>query len=298
MSLVIRNSFPDSAQDLILRHKNIIMLTGFITAMVAIYVGLITLLYLGQERLLYFPVKQIVADPGMIGLDFEAVQLTTVDDVRLAGWFVPAPNSDLVLLFFHGNGGNISHRLDSIEQFHRLGLNVLIIDYRGYGQSEGRTTEAGTYLDAEAAWRYLTQERGFSAEQIIIFGRSLGGAVAAALAEKHPPRLLILESTFTSVPEMAARQFRFVPARQLARIQYNTAARLPNIHVPLLIIHSPDDEVIPFDQGQALFRVANQPKQFLQITGGHNDGFLISAAQYEPTVAAFIEQHRPVNSRD
>lgn len=274
-----------------MRRKITIMLTGIIAAVVAIYIGLITLLYLGQERLLYFPVRQIVANPGMVGLDYERVQLITADEIRLEGWFVPAPDSDLVLLFFHGNGGNISHRLDSIEQFHRLGLNVFIIDYRGYGQSEGSTTEVGTYLDAAAAWRYLTQERGFAAEQIIIFGRSLGGAVAAALAEKHPPRLLILESTFTSVPEMAGRRFPFAPTRQLARIQYNTAARLPNIHVPLLIIHSPEDEVIPFDQGQALYQVANQPKQFLQISGGHNDGFLISAAQYEPAVAAFIKQH-------
>lgn len=274
-----------------LRRIGKVMLTGLLTTVGAIYIGLVTLLYLTQERLLYFPVRQIVANPGMVGLDFETVQLTTVDGVRLSGWFVPASNRNLVLLFFHGNGGNISHRLESIEQFHRLGLNVFIIDYRGYGQSEGRTTEAGTYLDAEAAWRYLTQEQGFTADQIIIFGRSLGGAVAAALAEKRPPRLLILESTFTSVPEMAARRFRFVPARQLARIQYDTATRLGNIHVPLLIIHSPGDEVIPFDQGQALFQAANRPKQFLQISGGHNDGFLISAAQYEPAVAAFIKQY-------
>ncbi len=274
-----------------MRRNNSVMLPGFIATVVACYVGLLTLLYLVQERLLYFPVRQLVTNPGRVGLNYEEVQLTTADGVRLAGWFVPAANSDFVLLFFHGNGGNISHRLDSIEQFRRLGLSVFIIDYRGYGHSEGRTTEAGTYLDAEAAWRYLTQERGVAAENIIIFGRSLGGAVAAALAEKHPPRLLILESTFTSVPEMAARQFWFAPARQLARIQYNTAARLQNIHVPLLIIHSPEDEVIPFDQGQALFQAANPPKQFLQISGGHNDGFLISAAQYEPAVAAFIRQH-------
>ena len=235
--------------------------------------------------------RQIVANPGLIGLEYEDVRITTADGVEVAGWFVPAENSRLVLLFFHGNGGNISHRLDSIEQFHRMGLNVFIIDYRGYGQSEGRTTEDGTILDAEAAWRYLIEEQGFSTEQIIIFGRSLGGAVAAGLAEKHRPQMLILESTFTSVPDIAARQYPFLPVRLLARIRYDTAARLPKMDMPLLIIHSPEDRVIPFEHGQKLFEVANQPKQFLQISGGHNDGFLVSAGIYEPVVEQFIRQH-------
>jgi pimeloyl-ACP methyl ester carboxylesterase len=166
--------------------------------------------------------------------------------------------------------------------------DVFIIDYRGYGQSEGRPNEAGTYLDAEAAWRYLVEDRGIEPKQIIAFGRSLGGAVAAWLAIEHPPKGLILESTFTSVPDMAARQFPFLPVRWLARTQYNTIDRLPQIYVPLLISHSPDDRIIPYSHGQRLFEVANTPKYFLRMKGGHNEGFLITGKPYEDMLQKFI----------
>lgn len=255
------------------------------------YVSVVGLLYIFQERLLYFPTGRLIATPESAGLPFEEVWLKTEDGVMLSGWFVPAEGSQRVLLFFHGNAGNISYRMDSMAQFHRMGLNVFIIDYRGYGQSEGRPTEAGTYLDAEAAWRYLTEQRGFLPEQIIIFGRSLGGGVAAWLAAQHPPQLLILESTFTSIPDMAARQFPFLPVRQLSRLQYNTQARLAHINVPVLIIHSPADKVIPYHHGRALFEAAGRPKTFLELRGGHNDGFLVSADTYETKIKQFIERY-------
>ncbi len=267
-----------------------------ILIIVALYVGVTAILYVLQERLLYFPTRRLIATPNTVGLIYEDVRFEATDGTQVSGWFIPASadgqDSERTLLFFHGNAGNISHRLDSIEQFHRLGLNVFIIDYRGYGQSGGRwTTEAGTYLDAEAAWRYLTEDRQISPEQIIIFGRSLGGGVAAGLAAEHPPRVLILESTFTSVPDMAARQFPVFPVRLLSRIDYNTRARVQKIDAPLLIIHSPADEVIPYSHGQALFEAAPAPKQFLEISGGHNDGFIVSAGRYEPVVSVFINQH-------
>lgn len=275
----------------LVKRVGVKMVGGVIIAAVAIYGLGLLLAFILQERLLYFPLKTIGATPAAMGLAFEDVWLETEDGVRLAGWFVPADNSQRVLLFFHGNGGNISHRLKSLAQFNRLGLNVLIIDYRGYGQSQGKPSEAGTYRDADAAWRYLVEQRGYSPEQIVIFGRSLGGAVAAELAERQPPGALILESTFTSVPDMAARQFPFFPVRQLSRLQYNTRERLARIDAPVLIIHSPTDEVIPYAHGQALFAAARPPKEFLQITGGHNDGFLVSAGVYEPAVRAFIERY-------
>lgn len=255
---------------------------------VAVYLGLVALAYLFQERLLYFPLRGVHATPADIGLAYETVQITTGDGVDLWGWFVPAKNSQGVLLFFHGNAGNISHRLDSIATFHRLGLDVFIIDYRGFGRSKGKPTEQGTYLDAEAAWRYLVEERGVSPGQIIIFGRSLGGGVAAWLAQQHCPRGLILESTFTSVTDVGAQSYPFLPVRLLSRIHYNTLARLPQIHCPVLVIHSPDDRVIPYSHGRRLFAAANPPKAFVTIRGGHNEGFLISGREYESKLAAFI----------
>lgn len=266
------------------------MLTTIAIALI-FYIVLTLLVFVLQARFVYFPTRYVGTTPASIGLPYESVTLTTDDGINISGWFVPVDDAQKVVLFFHGNAGNISHRLQSIKLFHELGLNVLIIDYRGYGQSEGSPSEAGTYLDAQAAWRYLTEERGFAPGQIILFGRSLGGAVAAWLAQQHPPRLLILESTFTSVPDMGVRQFPFLPVRLLARIQYDTLARLPQINAPILIIHSPDDDVIPYDHGQQLFKAANQPKAFLQLIGGHNEGFILSGNQYKAGLAAFIAEH-------
>jgi fermentation-respiration switch protein FrsA (DUF1100 family) len=257
---------------------------------VTVYAGLTLLLFLFQAHFIYFPIRQLEATPAAIGLAYEEVWLETEDGVRLSGWFIPADSADQVLLFFHGNAGNISHRLESIAVFRRLGLNVFIIDYRGYGQSEGSPDEQGTYLDAVAAWRYLTTERGFEAGQIILFGRSLGGAVAAWLAQQHTPRALILESTFTSIPDMAVRQFPFLPVRLLARFRYDTLAHMPHIDAPILIIHSPADEIIPYSHSRRLFEAAQEPKAFLELTGSHNQGFLITG-QYEADLAAFINKY-------
>ena len=267
------------------------MLLSIIAIAVGLYVGLVALMFFFQERLLYFPLRGIGATPARIGLTYESVQLETTDGLTLSGWFVPAEQARGVLLFFHGNAGNISHRLDSIAAFHRLGLSALIVDYRGYGQSEGKPTEAGTYLDAEAAWHYLVEDRHIPPQNIVIFGRSLGGAVAAKLAQTHPPAALILESTFTSVPDIAAQSYPFLPVRPLARIHYNTLERLPGIECPILIVHSPDDRVIPFSHGQQLFAGAKEPKEFLEINGGHNDGFMVSATRYEATLGDFVARY-------
>lgn len=260
--------------------------------------GLAALLFFFQERLVYFPTRTWDATPGDIGLPYEEVWLEVADGVKLSAWLVPLRQTQEgtmdsprgVILFFHGNGGNISHRLGSLELFHRLGLSTLIIDYRGYGQSEGSPGEQGTYLDAEAAWRYLVEERHIPPCQIIVFGESLGGAVAAWLAQTHTPGGLILASTFTSVPDMGAQVYPFLPVRLLARVRYNTLARLPEIRCPVLFIHSSDDEVVPYSHGQQLFAAANEPKKFLEIRGSHNDGLMMSAAEYEAGLADFITQ--------
>jgi len=196
-----------------------------------------------------------------------------------------------VILFCHGNAGNISHRLESIQVFHRLGLSTFIFDFRGYGQSEGRPTEQGTYLDAEAAWHYLVRERQMSPTEIIIFGRSLGGSIAAWLAQDHTPKALIIESTFTSVRDIAAELYPYLPVRWLCRFNYNAMDYLHQLNCPVLIVHSRDDEMISFSHGRRLFETANEPKEFLEIMGTHNEGFMTSAKRYEDGLDSFISKH-------
>ncbi|GAB4343919.1 MAG: alpha/beta hydrolase [Desulfobulbaceae bacterium] len=249
-------------------------------------------LYLMQDRLLYYPnlpSRELRANPADAGMEYEPVFLTTPDGVRLHGWYVPAVRPRGVLLFFHGNAGNISHRLDSLRIFNRLGLSTLIIDYRGYGQSGGRASEEGIYQDAETAWNHLVEERGISPDRIILFGRSLGGAVAAHLAARHRSGALILESVFTSVPDLAAGYYPVFPVRLLSRNRYEVRKTLPGVNSPVLIIHSPDDEIIPYRHGRALFEAAAEPKTFLRIHGGHNEGFLESGSLYTDGLARFLQ---------
>jgi fermentation-respiration switch protein FrsA (DUF1100 family) len=250
--------------------------------------------YLMQSRMLYYPNlpgRALTATPADIGLEYQDVRLATEDGVELHGWFIPGSEPRRTLLFFHGNAGNISHRLDSIALFHRLGPSVFIFDYRGYGQSTGSPTEQGTYLDAEAAWNYLTRTRALGTGDIIVFGRSLGGAIATRLASRHTPAMLMLESTFTSVPAMAQRFYPFLPVRLLSRFQYDSLALVKNLACPLLIAHSRDDEIIPYEEGRMLFDAAPEPRQFLDMRGGHNDGFIVSGPAYEAGLRTFIDAH-------
>jgi len=273
------------------------MLTAVI-AVLGLYLALVTLVYLGQSRLLYLPDaagRGLVATPGTIGLDYEDVHLSTEDGVPLHGWLVPAPqpisgSPGATLLFFHGNAGNISHRLDSLRIFADLGLDVFILDYRGYGLSGGDPTERGTYRDATAAWRWLTEVRGLDPGRIVVFGRSLGAAVALELATRVEPAGVILESAFISVPELGAEMYPWLPVRLLARYRYDNLGRIASLRAPLLVVHSRGDEIVPFRHGQALFDAAPPPKRFLELQGGHNDGFLASGAHYRRGLAEFLER--------
>jgi len=257
----------------------------------AVYVGLALYLYVFQARYVYFPElpsRQVEATPADIGLAFQAVRLRTADGEALAGWFIPAPAARGTLLYLHGNGGNIGHRLDQIAVFHRLGLNILIIDYRGYGASSGKPSEEGTYQDALAAWNYLTQEKHLAPEQIVLFGESLGGSIAAWLAARHPPAGLVIYASFTSVPDMAQALYPMFPASRLARYRYDTRAALASVSCPLLILHSPEDEIIPFSHGQALLEAAREPKRLVELRGGHNDALQVSREVYTREIGAFL----------
>ena len=260
------------------------------------YLAAITLIFFMQPNLIYYPdlpSRKIETTPASIGLNYEDVYIDTDDAIKLHGWFISNTMSQRVLLFFHGNAGNISHRLESIKIFHQLGFSVFILDYRGYGQSQGKTTESGTYRDAEAAMNYLLRKRGINENQITVFGRSLGGAVASYTASKHKVAALILESTFTSAPDMASKvlPWPIFPLRLISRFSYNTQKRLASIQCPILIVHSPEDEIIPFSHGNALYQQALDPKQMLTIRGGHNDGFLISGQTYLKGLQNFVASY-------
>ena len=250
--------------------------SGYVLVQVALlliggYGVFVVFLFSWQARLLYYPnqpSRELTSTPADIGLAYQSVQLTSTDGLRIHGWFLPASEARGVVLFCHGNAGNISHRLESLKIFHDLGLAVLIFDYQGFGQSQGKPSEQGTYDDVEAAWNYLTQERGIPAKDIVIFGRSLGAAIAAQLASRHQAGGLILESGFTSVPDLAATLYPFIPVRWLVRFSYNTRDYLNTVSSPVLVIHSRDDELIPFAHGRELFAAAKAPKQFLELRGG------------------------------
>jgi pimeloyl-ACP methyl ester carboxylesterase len=257
-----------------------------------IYVGLALFLYLSQHRLLYypdFPTRELANTPHDIGLTYEDVQLLTEDSVMLHAWFIPG-ETRITVLFFHGNAGNISHRLGTIRLLHELGMNVFIVDYRGYGASEGAVTEQGTYRDAEAAWLYVTENRGIKSEHIVIFGRSLGGAIATWLAEKHTPGALIVESCFTSIPDVAAKQYPYFPVRLLSRFQYCAAEDIANVRCPILIVHSHEDELVPYEHGLHLYQKAHEPKVLLELTGTHNEQSLQCESEYAEGIRQFVSR--------
>jgi fermentation-respiration switch protein FrsA (DUF1100 family) len=216
--------------------------------------------------------KEMEQNPSIVGLAYEDIYFTTSDKVVLNGWFIPAQNAKGTVIFFHGNAGNISHRLEKISVFNRLGYNLFIFDYRGYGKSKGRPGEKGFYKDAEAAYRYLVKEQNVSADNIILYGESIGGAVAIDLASKTRIKALITEGTLSSVKDMIRIVYPFLPYFILES-RLDSASKIKDIQAPKLIMHSVDDEIIPYKLGEKLFSAAPPPKKFLKLRGGHNTAF-------------------------
>lgn len=275
------------------KNRSVRMVWSILGTLAAAYVALLIVVFLFQSRLVYFPGigKDIIATPRDAGLEFEEVRLTTEDEVSLHGWFVPAKSPRGAALLFHGNAGNISHRLEYLLMFHRLGYSTFIFDYRGYGKSGGSPSEPGTYRDAVAAWRYLVKTRKIEPRRIVLLGESLGGAVAAWLAGRERPGALVLASVFTSAPDLGAEVYPFLPVRLLSRFSYQTREYLTSVHSPVFVAHSRDDNIVPFRHGQALFAAAREPKAFLEMRGGHNDGFIFMQEAWVAALGAFLNQH-------
>lgn len=267
----------------------------FVQTLISILIALTLIngfMYLAQPGMIFFPRAALDATPQDWGLEYEDVNFHTKDGVKLHGWFIPRSGSKRVLLFFHGNAGNISHRGESVAIFHRLGLNVFIIDYRGYGASAGKPSELGLYRDARAAWRYLTVDRGFAPSQIVIFGRSLGGVVAAKLASQERAGALILESSLSSAKDAAREIFPLLSWLVILRYELDAAKYVRSVRSPVLVLHSADDEILPYHLGRKLFDAAPAPKRFVELRGGHNEGFILSQPDYERALGEFLRTHR------
>ena len=252
-----------------------------------------------DRKVIFFPYKEMIYTPSDMGLYYHDVWLTSQDGTKLHGWYVPG-TSGYTLLWFHGNAGNISYRVDNLLLFNkRLGLSTLIIDYRGYGRSEGAPSERGMYMDAEAALEYLRSSAyNVQDDKLIFFGRSLGCAVAVEMATRHQPRAVILESPFTSLEAIAKiarpKPFAFLPLHHvvmwLLKSRFDSLSKMGNIQSPLLILHGSDDEVIAIDMARELFDAASEPKRFYTIEGaGHNDTYLTGGEGYFEALREFID---------
>lgn len=236
------------------------------------YLLVILLLMIFEESLIFFPSKYPDGIWNPPGLTFEDAWFDSADGTKLHGWFMPHDQPRAYVLFTHGNGGNLSHRFDLFQALHRLGVAVLAFDYRGYGRSEGSPTEEGVLADGRAARKWFAERAGVPEKQIVLMGESLGGAVAVALAAEAPARALVLENTFSSIPDVAAAHYPGLPVRMLMRTQFNSVAAIKRYHGPLLQFHGDCDTIVPFELGKKLFDAANEPKQFIAVAGcDHND---------------------------
>jgi fermentation-respiration switch protein FrsA (DUF1100 family) len=268
----------------------------FVLKMLAVlalgYAALVGFVYFTQGSLVYFPnvAREHIATPAAYGMSYEDAAIVTEDGETLHAWWIPAEGARGTVLLFHGNAGNISHRIEYARMFRTLGYSTLLAEYRGYGKSTGSPSEEGTYRDASASWRWLATQKGVSGSDIVVFGESLGGAVACWLAARERPRALVLASTFTSVPDLGAEVYRFLPVRLLSRFRYNTRECLSQVEAPVLIAHSPRDDIVPHAHGRRLYEAAREPKQFLELAGGHNDGFIFTRAEWVKALGEFLDR--------
>jgi fermentation-respiration switch protein FrsA (DUF1100 family) len=243
-----------------------------------------------EQMFVYFPTRGLEADPSAVGLDYLDIHPTTRDGVRLHGWFVPKAGARHTLLIFHGNAGNISHRVDWIRLLHSLDVHVMIVDYRGYGRSEGKPFEAGLYLDALAAYDWWARERAGDRSKLILLGESLGGAVAVDLASKVSVDGIVLQSTFSSAWDVARKMIPIGLLQPLTGIRFDSAAKMETIRCPKLFIHGNQDDIIPIALGRKLYNAAAPPKEFYEVPGAnHNDLIWVAGPEYLTRLASFLK---------
>lgn len=261
----------------ILRLAAVVLLAG-----AGVYAYHAAELYFFQEKHIYHPEKSWLATPEAEGMAYEDVALRSSDGVGLSAWYIPSERANGSVIFFHGNARNMSSDLDAVRLWHQFGYHVFIFDYRGYGKSEGSPSEEGMYRDAQAAWDWVVRVKKESPDRIVLCGRSLGAAVAADLASKHLPKALILEAAFTSLPEAGQDLYPYFPVKLLSKYRYDTLGKLKEVRCPVLLVHSRDDQLIPFRHAQMLYAAVGGKKELITLGGPHIGG-------YEPTLPKYHE---------
>lgn len=255
------------------------------------YLALSVMLFFFQERMVFVPGRKVFATPAAYKIDFEDLYLKTANGVTINAWYVPAKDAKYTVLFCHGNAGNIANRLETAAFYHNNGFNFMVFDYPGYGRSTGKPSDKGLLSSAETAWKYLTEIRKLDPKSIIVIGRSLGGSAASHLAAKYDPAMLCLEATFVSVKEAAKDVVPFMPVGLICRISLPTGENLSKVKCPVLLIHSPHDEVINYRHGERLFEIAPEPKEFHTLKGGHNDCWFIDQSRYAEIFKVFLNKY-------
>lgn len=246
----------------------------------SLYVFILAGAYVFQGSLLFIPGREMIATPESVGLDYRNHYFQTADGVKLHGWFIPGGESEKYIQLSHGNAGNISGRVGLASVLHEAGFNVFMYDYRGYGKSEGNPSEQGLYKDAEAALDFIKTNYNVKNENIIQFGRSLGGAVASYIAANHKTGGLVIDSSFINMKRIIEEVYPIIPSF-LSKFRFPTTDYLSDIKgVPVLILHSRDDDLIGFHHGKELYATASEPKEFVTLNGGHNDSFLVTKEKY------------------
>lgn len=256
-------------------------------ALAAIFLFVFLFLKRLEKKSIFFPVKNVEIAPDYFNLPFEDIYLEASDQTKLNAWFIPGSKAELTLLFFHGNGGNISHRLHKISQLHNLGPNIFLLDYRGYGRSQKEPSVAGVYKDAQAALDFLVSGKKINPLRIIAYGESLGSALAVKLLADNKLGGLILEGAFSSGRDMAKVIFPCLPSWLIPDV-FNNLKKIPQARGPKLFIHSKADEIVPIRLAKRLYQEASQPKEFIQIVGGHTTSYVDSSSEYLNAVGSFL----------
>ncbi|MBA2651344.1 MAG: alpha/beta hydrolase [Tatlockia sp.] len=259
------------------------MIRAIFTVSFAIFFLLTLFMYLFQRQLIYFPSKEIPSPQLFQAKDMHEIELKTADGLRLIAWYKPAFANQPTLLFLHGNAGHIGHRMPLIREFLSAGFGVLLLEYRGYGGNEGKPTEAGFYMDARAAMLFLAQQ-GLASKKIVLYGESLGTAVATKMASEFPVCALILQSPFTSLPAVARYHYPWIFITP--QDKYNSLVLIPSLKMPLLIFHGKDDQIVPYSQGLELYNQANEPKKMISI---ENRGHIFEVSDFIDEVRSFIQ---------